>query len=147
MQRLYRFFVLPSQKKILLVESLFLVWTIRLSLWLIPFRHLNKWLSSLGSSDLDNNRIDWLIIKDAARAVRFCSRYVPFASCLTQALALRTLLRLKGQNSQLKIGVEKDIDEKLAAHAWIEIDGKIIIGKLPRHQRYTVLNSSGSVVI
>ncbi len=146
MQKLVKFFVLPLRKKILLGESLLLIWLIRLSLWLVPFRWLNKRLASV-SSDLNNNRIDWLVIKDVTRSVKSCSRYVPYASCLTQALATRTLLQLKGQNSRLQIGVNKDENDKLEAHAWIEIDGKIIIGKLPRHHRYTVLSSSGSIVI
>ena len=66
------------------------------------------------------------------------------ASCLTQALATRTLLNLKGQKSHLKIGVDKDKKENFEAHAWIEKEGKIIIGKLPRHQqRFVILNLNG----
>lgn len=147
MKRLFKFFLLPFKKKVLLGESLFLIWIIRLSLWLLPFRQLNKWLTYLGSPDTTNNKIDWLVVKNVTNSVRSCSRYVPYASCLTQALATRTLLRLRGQSSGLKIGVDKDENNKLMAHAWIEIDGKIIIGKLPRHQRFTTLTSSGSVVI
>ena len=147
MRKLLRFLFLPYQEKKLLSQSLFLVVGIRLSLWIFPFRWLNNWLSGLGSPNLNNQLTDWSVIGKVTRSVRLCSRHVPQASCLTQALATQTLLRLKGLDSQLKFGVDKDENEKLMAHAWIEVDGKIIIGKLSYHRRFNVLNHSTSVVI
>ena len=147
MKRLYRVLLLPYRKKKLLAQSLFLVCLIRASLWIFPFRWLNKWLSRFDAFVRDDQPTNWIAINSVARSVRACSRYVPSASCLTQALATRTLLRLRGQDSALKIGVEKDENGKLMAHAWIEVDGRIIIGKVPRHRRFNVLSHSGSVVI
>lgn len=71
-------------------------------------------------------------------AVRRCSRVVPRATCLTQALAARKLLEKEGHAADLKIGVAKD-GSILRAHAWLELDGRIILGKRPRHSRYFVL--------
>ena len=147
MKKLFKVFLLPYRKKKLLGQSLFLVWVIRISLWLFPFRWLNEWLSRFDKFVPDNRQANWIVINSVVRSVRACSRFVPYASCLTQALAAQTLLRLRGQDSMLKIGVDKDENGKLMAHAWIEVDGKIIIGKLPQHRRFTVLNSSSSVVI
>ena len=138
MKKVFKFLFLPYQKKKLLCQSLFLVSIIRTCLWIFPYRRLNGWLSYFDSIGFDNKADDWLVIKDVARSVRACSRYVPYASCLTQALAARSLLRLRGQNPQLKIGVEKDEEDKLAAHAWIEIDGRIVIGRLPRHRHFSI---------
>jgi hypothetical protein len=147
MKKILRFLVLPYQNKKLLFQSMFLVFAIRICLWIFPFRWLNKLVSFIDSKGFDNEQLDWVIINDVVRSIRACSRYVPCASCFTQALAARTLLRLKGQNTQLKIGVDKEGDDKLAAHAWIEADGRIIIGKYPRHQRYLVLVPPDSVVL
>ena len=44
------------------------------------------------------------------------------ASCLTRSLLLRWLLRRFGTASDLRIGVSFEAG-KLAAHAWVEIDG------------------------
>lgn len=96
----------------------------------------------LSSSKPFNQSNNWKLIKEISYSVRICAKYVPFASCLTQALATQTLLRLKGQKSYLKFGIDKDESEKLIAHAWIEIDGKIIIGGSADISRYSVLNSN-----
>ena len=147
MKKLHRFLFLPYQEKKLLSQSFFLVVGIRLSLWIFPFRWLNDWLLGFGSANFNNQSTDWIIIGKVTRSVRLCSRHIPHASCLTQALATQTLLRLRGLDSQLRFGVDKDENDKLMAHAWIEVDGKIIIGKLSRHRRFSVLNHSTSVVI
>ncbi len=44
------------------------------------------------------------------------------ANCLTRSLLLRWLLRRYGTTSDLRIGVRFE-QGKLAAHAWVEIDG------------------------
>lgn len=147
MKKILKFLCLPYQKKKLLSQSMIAVIVIRLSLWLFPFKTLNHWLSAFAPVGSDDRKVEWNAVDSVATAVQWCSRYIPYASCLTQALAARTLLGLRGQNSQLKIGVDRDEDGKFMAHAWIEIDGKIIIGKLPRHHRFNVLRSSGSVAI
>ena len=141
MRKLLNFLALPYQRKKLLIKTLFSVLLIRLGLWILPYRLLTKWLDSLGSSVNVSEKNDWKLIKEVSHTVKSCAKYVPFASCLTQALATQTLLKVFGQGSTLKFGVDKDQNEKLIAHAWIEIDGKIIIGGSPELNRYTVLNS------
>jgi hypothetical protein len=147
MKKVLKFLFLPYQKKKLLGQSLITVSAIRLGLWIFPFKVLNRWLCAFAATESDDRVTEWNVIDSVTAAVQLCSRCVPYASCLTQALAARTLLGLKGQNSQLKIGVGRDEDGKFMAHAWVEIDGKIIIGKLPQHHSFNVLKSSGSVTI
>lgn len=140
MRKLYRLLLLPYKEKKLLIQSLLLILAVRVGLWILPFSLLDRWLSG---SDPENDRIaDWATIRRVVRSVRLCSRFVPYATCLTQAMVTRVLLRLRGQPSDLKIGVEKDQNEKFGAHAWIEVDGRIVIGKLSRHRRLAVLNSN-----
>jgi hypothetical protein len=147
MKKILRFLFLPYQKKKLLFQSIFLVCVIRICLWIFPFKWLNKLVSYFDSKATDSEQLDWLVVNDVARSIRASCRHIPYASCLTQALAARTLLKLKGQNTQLRIGVDKDGDDKLSAHAWIEADGRIIIGKYPHHQRYLVLVPSDSAIL
>lgn len=140
MRRLFRLFTLPYPVKKMLVLSLLTIFAIRIGLWVLPFNLLERW--SNGTAPVLDQATDWTAIKHVVRSVRLCSRFIPYATCLTQALATRLLLRMDGQPSDLKIGVEKDLDEKFGAHAWIEVDGQIVIGKLPRHHRFAVLSSS-----
>ncbi len=49
-------------------------------------------------------------------------------SCLTQALCGRMLLQRSGYEPILKIGVTKTREGDFRAHAWVELDGAIVIG-------------------
>lgn len=60
--------------------------------------------------------------------VRSLARFVPHASCLTQALTLQTLLHRRGIASELKLGVRRTDKNGLAAHAWVICEGKVLLG-------------------
>jgi Transglutaminase-like superfamily len=76
--------------------------------------------SSVAPPSVD--RISW--------AVRAVSRFIPGASnCLVRALATQALLGRFGYRSELRIGVRKDPDGSLAAHAWLESAGATVIGE------------------
>jgi hypothetical protein len=80
-------------------------------------------------------------IEKIAWAVAVASRYVPAATCLTQALAGQILLAQHGEPALLQIGVAKNEAGKLEAHAWVESRGRIIIGDSEELFRYTRLPS------
>jgi hypothetical protein len=125
----------PSDRR-LLVEAGFLVVLIRLGLWLFPFRALRRILARMtylpsllrDKHPVSTDRIAW--------AVERTSRYVPAATCLTQALAAQVLMRRRGFAVCLRIGVAKDEREQLIAHAWVETEGKVVVGR-SGYQRYT----------
>lgn len=142
MNRLQRFFRLPIHEEKLLIQSLALVSVVRIILSLVPFRYINKWASFIDLPMENVSGLDRLVVKDVARSVRTSSHFVPYATCLTQALATQTLLRIKGQNSRIRIGVDKDENNDLIAHAWVEVDGRIIIGRDARQRRFSILEPS-----
>ena len=74
-----------------------------------------------------------------AWAVRAAARRVPRASCLTQALALEALLAEAGHRATLRIGVARKEDRTFEAHAWVESEGHVLIGRLPDLQRFAPL--------
>jgi hypothetical protein len=141
MNRPLKFLFWPYARKKLLLKVLFSVATIRVRLWLLPFKPLDNQPAGPESA-ADSRPFDWSAIREITAFVQICSRFIPHASCLTQALATRTLLHGIGQTCVLKIGVDKDEHQKLIAHAWIEVDGKMIIGKIRDIRRYTVMSSS-----
>ena len=138
MKRLCRFlYLLPAERGIL-IKAVLLLWAVRLGLWVLPFRvveRLADWaghtpapLRGSGSSSLD--RTAW--------AVAAASRYVPHATCLVQALAARVLLKRAGLPSSLHIGVARSNEGQLQAHAWVESQDRIVIGQSDV-RRYTPL--------
>ena len=74
-----------------------------------------------------------------AWAVGAAARRFPKASCLTQAIALEALLAEAGHPSAVRIGVARRTDGSFEAHAWVELDGRVLIGGLPDLERYAVL--------
>ena len=62
------------------------------------------------------------------RAVRVASRVVPFASCLTQAQGAQIMLARHGVETTVCLGVRDAADGELAAHAWLNSDGEIVLG-------------------
>ncbi len=80
-----------------------------------------------------------------AWAVRAAGGAIPGGSnCLVRALATQVLLTRYGYPSALKIGVHKSADGRLAAHAWLESAGAVIIGDFELDS-YTTLRPSLSV--
>jgi len=51
--------------------------------------------------------------------------------CLPLAMATQWLLRRRGIATDLRIGVMRDQSRHLEAHAWVELNGRILIGQMP----------------
>lgn len=66
-------------------------------------------------------------------------RLFPRNPCLVQALVVQRLFVRAGQPAELRIGVRKDGASQLAAHAWVESDGVIVIGSRGLSDDYVLL--------
>lgn len=140
MRRAIRFLRLPFEQKKRLGRAFVWVLLVRLGLWVVPFRVLNQWVP--GGYQIEGDlQPDWGRVKEAMRFVRMSSRFVPSATCLTQALAGRAILSSLGQTSRLQLGVDLDRDRTLSAHAWLLVDEKVVIGRTHDFARYSVLNA------
>lgn len=136
---LLKFLQLARTEKALILKSFFFVLAIRIVLWLVPARLLQRLFTWNFVENAEGTAGDWSEILRIVRSVKSVSRFVPRATCLTQALAASLLIRRSGQKSELKIGVAKDDSSQLIAHAWLEKDGRIILGKHPHQGRFVAL--------
>ena len=87
------------------------------------------------------------LARDAAAlawAVRAAARRVPRASCLTQALALDALMAVANHRAAIRLGVARRRDGTFEAHAWVEHEGKVLIGGRRDLERFSVLPSDAS---
>jgi hypothetical protein len=67
-------------------------------------------------------------------------RILPDRPCLTKALTAYVLLaRRGGSSTKLQIGVRRRSDGTLDAHAWLEREGKVIIGGNASPSTYSIL--------
>ncbi len=138
MSRLNTFISLPAGDKYLLLKINLVLWLIRLGLWVLPFQTLCRLLARWKSqSELTN--VDPLAVEKIVWGIKLMSSYTPDASCLTQALTTVALMGRIGQPADLRIGVRKDNEGALKAHAWVESQGKIVMGKLADLSSYSIL--------
>jgi hypothetical protein len=118
-----RFLGLSLPEKSLLIKALILLYAIRVGLWTLPFCAMNRMTSGFRMQHnhelFAENRIIW--------AVKASSRFVPCATCLTQAMAARMLLSSYGHKADLRIGVLRE-NGQLKAHAWLENENRVLIG-------------------
>ena len=111
---------------------------VRLALWFRPFDRVRGYARRLGEQRVadTSNRLS---AHDLTSLVTAAACYIPRATCLTQALVADAVLRWYGYAPELKIGVGRGEADRFQAHAWVEIDGKVVIGDLPALDQYTPL--------
>ena len=100
---------------------------IRLLLWVLPVVSLQKVLKAFRPRS-HLTTLSGILPDQIAWAVTVASRYVFRATFLVQALATQVLLAGVGISSFLHIGVMKGEQSPIEAHAWVESEGRIIIG-------------------
>jgi hypothetical protein len=122
---LRKFVRLPAHDRTLLVRTVFTLAAARLATWFLPFALSRRLLARAqgAPANITGDRIRW--------AMTHAQRVVPRATCLPQALAAEALLTSSGLPAQLQIGVAKTASGGLYAHAWVESDGRIVVGDLP----------------
>jgi hypothetical protein len=139
--RLPKILRLPRYDRWLLSEALLAVAVIRLCLWLLPFGTARRIVDSIARRDARGPAAAAEVAVDrVVWAVRAASARVPRATCLTQALATRLMLERRGLPALLRIGVGRSAEKGVEGHAWIECQGKIVIGEADPG-RYTTLET------
>lgn len=143
MGRLDKFLRLSATDRRLLVKAMLFVWMVRMGLWLLPFRIVRRLLARLTHGSTGAPASDCTLVNRIVWAVTIASRYVPMATCLTQALATKMLLCRYGYPASVHIGVARSEGGQFQAHAWVESNGSVVIGGSEAAlKRYTLLMTS-----
>lgn len=123
------FITLDKEDKYLIIKTLILGYRIRFMTWIYSFPKLQEKINKMGDKkglELGVYRIIW--------AVQATSPYIVRSTCLTKAFTAQVLLSLNNCSSTLRIGVKKESD--FEAHAWLELDGVVVLGKSEREYAY-----------
>lgn len=141
MRRLSKFLDLEQRDRVLLLNAALLLAATKLGLRLLPFQTLRRLLARLKpAADLASFPPTDLYFQKIVWAVEVASRYIPGGEkCLARALVAHNLLTRQGYAAQLRIGVAKDEEGKLEAHAWVESEGQIAIGRVRNWERFVPL--------
>lgn len=107
---------------IMLMRAIWLVALVRVGLTFAGYKRVAAFLKErpVRTSIVSSGRI--------LKCVRWASKIIPYASCLTQSVAAKHLLMCYGHASEIRIGVAKDPQKGLTAHAWLVQDGEVIFG-------------------
>ena len=134
MHQVHVFLQLTGKERLLVLEALAVVTIVRLGLWLLPFQKLRTLVNEMGHhpigrmSSVRLHRSNSLPVDRIAWAVRAACQLVPHATCLTQAMAGQVLLSRRGHPTRLRIGVSIQSQKGLEAHAWLECNGRVVLG-------------------
>lgn len=118
----------PAERRYIL-RATFLLYVVRLSLSVLSFKTILRCIEKLRFNPNRPAEIRMSEIEQFVSAIKLISPYVPKATCLTQALAVQIFLVRRSCNARLDIGVTKDANRTLKAHAWIEHRGQILVGE------------------
>jgi hypothetical protein len=86
-------------------------------------RRLTLPASMAAAREVPNGDVDLM-----AWAVRRGARFVPGASCLTQAAAMQAMLARQSVASTVHLGVLNKDGGELRSHAWLEVAGRTTVG-------------------
>lgn len=119
----------PLRDQVLLAGTFCLMGLVRFVLLTVPFRYIATGLGDhMGKSPEDDpgkeeyiQRITW--------AIGVLSSRTPWESkCLVQAITAKILLRRQLLPNTLYLGVAKDGNDNMIAHAWTRTGGRIVTG-------------------
>ena len=115
---------LEPRRRHLLMRAAFWLVTFRAGIRLLPFKTVRRLATPavlVGSSKGP-------CLESVTWAVAAAARRLPGTTCLPRALALNFMLRRAGFASTLQIGVAREADEALGAHAWVTCEGRPVGG-------------------
>jgi transglutaminase superfamily protein len=126
MRTLARWRRLSPARRSLLPRALLLVVCVRVGLLALPFGVVRRLLHRARTRTVLATRA--YTTADIIWCISRAGRAVPGATCLTRALATEVLLARRGLEPAVCIGVRRPDRETLQAHAWVEVDGRILSG-------------------
>jgi hypothetical protein len=141
MHRLQKFNQLSIPEKLLFLQTMFVLASVTLGLRAIPWLKLQSFLLQLANWHVPSVARRRVSPRSITRSIRAASHYIPKATCLPQALTAQHLLIWNGYPADFQIGVAKDANGKLEAHAWVTSQNKIIVGGEQTINRFVSLSA------
>jgi len=122
-------------------------WVLEAALELISMKALVAWTSPasyaflLGGKECwPKERLSVPRLKELIYSLEAAGRYAPKAiNCLPRALALQRMLLRRGARASVRFGARR-VGEDFRAHAWLTLEGKVILGNLPDLNEYAVFS-------
>lgn len=125
---IFKYLQISWSDKWLVLYVFILLAIVRSVLLLVPFRYITVYLGKhMEESPCVEGNGDF--IKRVGWAIQVASKYTPWESkCLVQAITGKVLLRHRRLQNTMYLGVAKDRDNQMIAHAWLRSGNKLVTG-------------------
>lgn len=148
-RRITKIFSISWYERCLLLEAFILTGIFRFAILFLSFNKIARLSGKYKEESSSHvNDIEREKIKKISWAVAKISIYTPWESkCLVKALTAQIMLSKRNISSTLYLGVAKDDNNKLLAHAWLRSGAEIITGNEVRSMFTEVVrfaNNGGS---
>ena len=144
MTRARKYFALARAERRLFHEAFALVVAIRLATWAVPFAKTREFADRIAKRSPSHDSESRPAHERIAYFVRAAGNAFPGGhNCLVQALAAEVMLRRRGYPAELRIGVANPAQQGFKAHAWLESEGRVVIGDFEL-QSYVPLGTHGA---
>lgn len=139
MRLFVKYLSLPWATRATIHQVAMLLVLTRLALILLPYRVVRRWFQQWSQRTTDPRGQEYQDLLTWAGSG--LGRYVlGDKPCLTQALVVQALLLRAGRTADLKIGVARDQQGRLRAHAWLVQGNRVILGGRRAPQYYATLS-------
>jgi hypothetical protein len=138
MRRLRKYLALSPAGRAVVLRSLILLPTVALLLRVRGMGRTHAWLARLGPFAAGDTSA--LASREVAVLVGAVASIVQ-ARCLSRSLVLWQLLRDQSNRVEVRLGVSKNAEGGLCAHAWVDFDGLPLNDGPEVFERYSALPS------
>lgn len=138
MKRLVKFIRLPAFEKKVFFQAVYYHMLFRIRLITTSPQTLFRSVSKKSTFSKCSMLLD-IQSRRIAGIINAAGNVIPATTCLSKALAGYVILNRYGYQAKLHIGVSQDKERMLEAHAWLSLNGDIILGRVPDLERFREL--------
>lgn len=119
---------LSNSDRALVIRAIFLLPIVATSLKTVGLRRTQSWLGrhSLRPMVPSTEQTRANVRRTAQMVALACRRHPLRSSCLPRSIVLWSLLRRRGIDADVRIGVRSDTQGEFQAHAWLEWNGEVL---------------------
>lgn len=129
------FIRLPRREKIFFFRSIFLLSKYRVRLKTTPLETLIAQVEQERRAYQDHKKAD-IPLPQVCKLIHVAAGLVPLSTCLSNALAGQLLFAANHYPTTLHIGVRNSADSDFEAHAWLSLNGEVLMGGRPDLDSY-----------
>jgi hypothetical protein len=134
---------MPMGQLLMIPEAIWLTGWYRFQVLYRPFSKLSPKIGSVGTETPFDTELPPQVMQ-VRRIVRAVSKRMPWTcNCMVRALTMKKMLRRRGIDSTLYMGIALDEAGKMEAHAWLRCGSKYISGETEM-ERFTATTTYGS---